>query len=99
MAYQVRNLDHFLNSRLTRFRLSGVDCIAVSHVPVAIKRHRMIVKSIQPTGSDVNIDRLYDIRSMFHIHLVYYAGFTAYDRIEDRSSRCNKVDASIVNDS
>ena len=27
MAYQVRNLDHFLNSRLTRFRLSGVDCI------------------------------------------------------------------------
>ena len=27
MAYQVRNLDHFLNSQLTRFRLSGVDCI------------------------------------------------------------------------
>ena len=26
MAYQVRNLDHFLNSQLTRFRLSGVDC-------------------------------------------------------------------------
>ena len=29
MAYQVRNLDHFLNSRLTRFRLSGVDCICI----------------------------------------------------------------------
>ena len=28
MAYQVRNRDHFLNSRLTRFRLSGVDCIS-----------------------------------------------------------------------
>ena len=26
MAYQVRNLDHFLNSQLTRFQLSGVDC-------------------------------------------------------------------------
>ena len=30
MAYQVRNLDHFLNSRLTRFRLSGVDCIRIT---------------------------------------------------------------------
>ena len=30
MAYQVRNHDHFLNSRLTRFRLSGVDCTSPS---------------------------------------------------------------------
>ena len=28
-GYQVWNLDHFLNSQLTRFRLSGVDCIYV----------------------------------------------------------------------
>ena len=35
MAYQVRNLDHFLNSQLTRFRLSGVDCICF-HLPYLI---------------------------------------------------------------
>ena len=35
MAYQVRNLDHFLNSRLTRFRLSGVDCIYI-YMPAMI---------------------------------------------------------------
>ena len=29
MAYQVRNLDHFLKFRLTGFRLNEVDCIIV----------------------------------------------------------------------
>ena len=38
MAYQVRNLDHFLNSRLTRFRLSGVDCI---HNAYRMVQHKM----------------------------------------------------------